>query len=120
LIFSSIICCIFAADLNVTLKNSDMNTAVLKRNKTMQNAKSLNRFTIQVPEGQTSFFIELMQNLRIKVEPEVLDNDAEWEEDAEEAIIAQVKEDIAELKLVLQGKAKARPAHKVIAELNEL
>jgi hypothetical protein len=88
-----------------------MGTTVLKK-------KDMKRFLIQVPENQSPFFMELMQQLNLQVEPEELsDEDEEWEEDSEEDILENIKQGLREIKLIHQGKLKARPASEIVKEL---
>jgi hypothetical protein len=91
-----------------------MGTTVLKK-------KDMKQFLIQVPENQSSFFMELMQQLNFEVELEELNNeDEEWEDDSEDDILENIKQGLREIKLINQGKLKARPASEIMKELYEL
>jgi Ran GTPase-activating protein (RanGAP) involved in mRNA processing and transport len=94
-----------------------MDTTVLKKNE-------MKRFLIQIPENQSSFFMELMQQHNLQVELEELsdeDEEEEWEEeDSEEDILENIKQGLREIKLINQGKLNARPISEVMKELYEL
>jgi hypothetical protein len=91
-----------------------MDTTVLEN-------KDMKRLTIQVPESQSVFFIELMQRLNLQVElEEVNDEDEKWKEDSEEDILENIKQGIREIKLINQGKLTARPVSEIMKELYDL
>jgi hypothetical protein len=91
-----------------------MDTTVLEN-------KDMKQFLIQVPENQSSFFRELMQQLNLQVETqEVNYEDKKRKNDSEEDILENIKQGIREIKLFNQGKLKARPVNEIMKELYDL
>jgi hypothetical protein len=48
---------------------------------------------------------------------ELPDEDEEWEEDFEEDILENIKQGLREIKLINQGKLKARPISEIMKDL---
>jgi hypothetical protein len=69
----------------------------------------------------TNMNTKLIQHLNLQVRQEVLRHNVElWEENSEDTILENIKQGLREIKLINQGKLKARPAHEIMKELNEL
>ncbi|MEP7167756.1 MAG: hypothetical protein ABI855_00135 [Bacteroidota bacterium] len=70
----------------------------------------MKQITLHIPEKKYSFFMELVKSLGFvkKVEEESA---------AKEQLLNELKEAITELKLIEQGKLKARPAKDLLDEL---
>ena len=69
----------------------------------------MKQLTLQIPDNKYSFFLELLKNLDFKVEEE--------KKNAKEHLLKELKEAIHELRLIEQGKLKARPAKALLNEL---
>jgi hypothetical protein len=75
----------------------------------------MKQLTIQIQDNKYPFFMELLKQFDyVSFTPETSLSD---EGDSEEAILEQIRQDVRELKLVLNGKHKARPARELLNEL---
>ena len=70
----------------------------------------MRQITLTIKEGKFKFFMELIKNFDfVQVE-----ND---KDDSKEAILANIKQGLREVKLIQEGKLKSRPAEKLLDEL---
>jgi hypothetical protein len=73
----------------------------------------MENYIVSIPEGQTQFFKNLFENLRVdyKKYSEQLTNDSKKE------ALSHIKKGFEDLKLVKQGKLNTRPAQDLLDEL---
>jgi hypothetical protein len=70
----------------------------------------MKQITLNIKDSKFKFFLELIKNFDfVQVE--------ENEGDAKEAILANIKQGLEEVKLVQEGKMKSRPAKELLDEL---
>lgn len=66
--------------------------------------------TLTVKEGKFKFFMELIRNFDfVQVEGD--------EDNSKEAVAANIKQGLKEVKLIQEGKLKSRPARELLDEL---
>ena len=76
----------------------------------------MKQVTINVPENQYAFFLELLKNLGLeKAEEEA--REAEEEALTEEELLEDLAQAFREVKLIEEGKMKSRPAKEFLDEL---
>jgi len=70
----------------------------------------MKQITLNIKDSKFKFFLELIKNFDfVQVE--------EIEGDTKEAIVANIKQGLEEVKLVEEGKIKSRPAKELLDEL---
>ena len=70
----------------------------------------MKQITLNIKDSKFKFFMELIKNFDfVQVE--------ENEGDSKEAILANIKQGLEEVKLVQEGKVKSRPAKELLGEL---
>ena len=70
----------------------------------------MKQITLNIKDSKFKFFMELIKNFDfVQIE--------ENEEDSKEAILANIKKGLEEVKLVQEGKMKSRPAKELLDEL---
>jgi len=71
--------------------------------------------TLEIKDNKFQFFKDLISNFRFVKIKEV-----EHDEDSDEAVLANIKNGIEEIRLVEQGKMKATPVRDFLKELDEI
>lgn len=70
----------------------------------------MRQITINVPENQYAFFLELVENLGLeRTKEETLETD--------EKVLKDLEQGFREVKLIEEGKMKSRPAKEFLNEL---
>lgn len=78
----------------------------------INNWRPMKQITLHIEESKFTFFLELIKNFDfVQVE------DAEDEGDSKEAIVANIKQGLNEVKLIQEGKLTSRPAQELLDEL---
>ena len=73
----------------------------------------MTQVVLNIKDGKAPFFFELIKNFRfIKIEKTITDN-----EPSKELILQGIKQGLKEVKLIEQGKMKAKPLKDFLNEL---
>ncbi|TAE33517.1 MAG: hypothetical protein EAZ91_02595 [Cytophagales bacterium] len=72
------------------------------------------QLTLEVPDQHVPFFKDLVKHLNF---PVMVEDDETDDEPSPEQLKAEMRQAVAELKLVRQGKLKSRPIADVLNEL---
>jgi hypothetical protein len=78
----------------------------------------MKQLIIQIPDNKYPFFMELLHQFDyVSFKSKSETTKGILDVDSEEEILEQIREDVNELKMVLNGERKARPAIELLNEL---